>query len=170
MPSCQLIRSSRYESFYTSTYAASGEVLIKLYHVANETLSSTDFPAEIAISLTFEPFPAAITRHGQGNNSLGISPAGGNGVILLISVSWTDCASTSSAEHIGRILLNELDNAALALGGLRRFKYMSYAHPSQDPLGAYGRKNLEFLRDVSLQYDPSGVFQARVPGGFKLFK
>jgi hypothetical protein len=32
----------------------------------------------------------------------------------------------------------------------------------------YGAANVAFLRDVSRKYDPLGVFQKLVPGGFKL--
>lgn len=52
---------------------------------------------------------------------------------------------------------------------LRRFKYLNYADRSQDPLGSYGAQSLEFLKRTSAKYDPSGVFQKRVPGGFKIF-
>jgi hypothetical protein len=35
-------------------------------------------------------------------------------------------------------------------------------------LSGYGEKNLEHMRKVSEKYDPEGVFQTMVPGGFKL--
>lgn len=120
--------------------------------------------------MSFEPLPTVLTQHGQGSNSLGTSPSDGNSVILLLSVSWASSASTSSAERIGRGLLEKLDDTARASGGLRRFRYLNYASPVQDPLKSYGEDNLEMLRNVSARYDPSGMFQRRVPGGFKLWE
>lgn len=120
--------------------------------------------------MSFEPLPTVLTQHGQGTNSLGTSPSDGNSVILLLSVSWASSTSTSSAEHIGRGLLDKLDETARASCGLRRFRYLNYASPVQDPLKSYGEENLEMLRNVSARYDPSGMFQRRVPGGFKLWE
>lgn len=118
--------------------------------------------------MSFEPLPTVLTKHGQGTNLLGTSPSDGNSVILLLSVSWSNSASTRSAERIGRTLLDELDETARTSGGLRRFRYLNYASPTQDPLRSYGEDNLEMLRNVSARYDPTGMFQRRVPGGFKL--
>lgn len=61
-----------------------------------------------------------------------------------------------------------MDDTAAKAGGLRRFKYLNYADPNQDVLGSYGEENLAFLRATSRKYDPHGVFQKKVPGGFKL--
>lgn len=47
--------------------------------------------------------------------------------------------------------------------------YMNYAYTSQDPIGSYGEENKAELQRVSNRYDPQGLFQKGVPGGFKLF-
>ncbi|KAI1259890.1 hypothetical protein F5Y18DRAFT_432862 [Xylariaceae sp. FL1019] len=49
------------------------------------------------------------------------------------------------------------------------FIYLNYAADFQDPIGSHGAENKEKLQDVSRRYDPEGLFQKRVPGGFKLF-
>ncbi len=49
------------------------------------------------------------------------------------------------------------------------YKYLNYADGSQDVIGGYGNKSVNRLRKVSKRYDPRGVFQRQVPGGFKLF-
>ena len=36
------------------------------------------------------------------------------------------------------------------------------------PLESYGKANVQLLRNVSAKYDPQGVFQYMVPGGFKI--
>ncbi|CAJ2512213.1 Uu.00g052280.m01.CDS01 [Anthostomella pinea] len=157
-----------YQRFLTSTYAASAVLLIEIFGVANQTLRSARSPSDISYSLTFEPLPAVLTQHGAGKNVLGTSEADGNGVVLLISTSWSNSNSSSFAQSMSRKLLQAMDDTAAAPGGLHQFKYMNYADPSQDPLESYGSKNLAFLRAVSARYDPSGIFQKKVPGGFKL--
>jgi len=54
--------------------------------------------------------------------------------------------------------------------GLARstFRYANYANYRQRPLDGYGRANRAFLGVVAKRYDPRGVFQRLVPGGFKL--
>lgn len=46
--------------------------------------------------------------------------------------------------------------------------YLNYADASQDPLGSYGKLNFQHIRRVAAKYDPTGVFQTRVPVGFKI--
>lgn len=57
---------------------------------------------------------------------------------------------------------------AASIGALDEFVYLPYADATQDPLGSYGKKNSDHIRRVAKHYDPSGFFQRRVPGGFKI--
>ena len=41
--------------------------------------------------------------------------------------------------------------------------YLNYAAASQDPLGSYGVDQVSYFRDVTVRYDPTGVFQRRIP-------
>jgi hypothetical protein len=64
--------------------------------------------------------------------------------------------------------IDELNEFAKSKGADNPFIYLDYAYKTQDPLTGYGEKNLEHMRKVSAKYDPEGVFQTMVPGGFKL--
>ncbi|KAK8097551.1 uncharacterized protein PG998_013037 [Apiospora kogelbergensis] len=48
-------------------------------------------------------------------------------------------------------------------------KDLDYAFSFQDPTGSYGHENRIKLQDTSQKYNPKGLFQPGVPGGFKLF-
>ena len=48
------------------------------------------------------------------------------------------------------------------------FLYSNYCDGSQDPFSSYGQESIRHMREVSEKYDPQGVFQSRVPGGFKV--
>jgi len=51
-----------------------------------------------------------------------------------------------------------------------RYIYTNYAADFQDPMTGYGLRSLAFMREVSRKYDPQGIFQKQVPGGFKLLR
>jgi len=46
--------------------------------------------------------------------------------------------------------------------------YLNYAGEKQDPLAGYGKANVAKMTALSKKYDPKGVFQKLVPGGFKI--
>jgi hypothetical protein len=47
---------------------------------------------------------------------------------------------------------------------------MNYAAKGDDVISSYGAANKAILQKASKKYDPHGLFQTGVPGGFKLFK
>lgn len=70
--------------FYTATYGVSAKLLAKIFDISNETFysSNTQVPGGVLWSFAFEPLPTQVTKFGQskGGNSLGTTPADGNGV------------------------------------------------------------------------------------------
>lgn len=41
---------------------------------------------------------------------------------------------------------------------------------TQDPLASYGPESVKKMKAAAKKYDPFGVFQKLVPGGFKISK
>jgi hypothetical protein len=70
----------------------------------------------------------------------------------------------------GEKYIAELDEFAKSVGADNPWIYLDYAFATQDPLASYGEDNLQKIRDVAKKYDPEGVFQTMVPGGFKVSK
>lgn len=64
--------------------------------------------------------------------------------------------------------MQKANEAAREMGMLHEFVYLNYANQDQDPISTYGRENVASLRAAAAKYDPRGVFQRQVPGGFKL--
>lgn len=52
---------------------------------------------------------------------------------------------------------------------MNSFKYLNYAYKTQEPIKGYGHANVAKLKAASKKYDPAGVFQKLVPGGYKLW-
>lgn len=89
-------------------------------------------------------------------------------IVMLISALWPNSTFNDVVEKTGRKMIEDIECIARDMGLLHKFQYINYADPSQEPIAGYGRENVEFLRQVSRRYDPDGVWQRQVPGGFKL--
>ncbi|KAF2094068.1 FAD binding domain-containing protein [Rhizodiscina lignyota] len=119
----------------------------------------------------YQPFPSLIGDiSGQkGGNMLGLDDQTDNAIL------WTGFVSVSSgpsglalAQLWMSVMVTELKSYAASLGDGDRLVYMNYADPSQDPISSYGKTNIDHIRRVAAEYDPAGLFQMRVPGGFKI--
>ena len=101
---------------------------------------------------------------------LGMGNWESNAVMWTGGVALTD--SNDEVLAVAQALLNKMSaqikDFAESVGGSVDLIYLNYADASQDPLGSYGRDQVQFLRDVATKYDPSGAFQTRIPGGFKI--
>lgn len=62
----------------------------------------------------------------------------------------------------------QVKELSVSLHGDMDFVYLNYADATQDPLGSYGNSNVHYMKEVAARYDPAGIFQSRIPGGFKI--
>ncbi|KIY00016.1 uncharacterized protein Z520_04654 [Fonsecaea multimorphosa CBS 102226] len=156
--------------FWTGTYAASTSLMSQTFDTLNTSFYNFTVPGGVVWSIAFEPLPTIISSYAsaKGGNSLGTSPADGNAYILLISALWPNRSSNSVVEQTARSVGAQIDALAAGQGMLHRFRYLNYADPSQSPLRSFGPQNFARLTRASRAYDPQGVFQNNVPGGFKL--
>lgn len=89
--------------------------------------------------------------------------------MTVVTIAWDDAADDDFAQSSLADVVAKQEQLVRDKGLYVDFKYLNYADISQDPIGSYGAKNKKFLQAVSRKYDPKGVFQTVVPGGFKLF-
>jgi FAD/FMN-containing dehydrogenase len=82
--------------------------------------------------------------------------------------SWDNSADDELLYELAQSAREQLDEYARSTGAYNEYIYLNYAGRTQDPLRGYGLENLEFLRRVSEKFDPDGVFQRLVRGGFKI--
>lgn len=124
----------------------------------------------ITCSLTLQPYSASLLRKSAelGGNVLGLSPVDGPLVSVLALTWWKDKADDEKIVGTFGKVIEAIDRDAASRGTAVPFKYMNYAGNFQDPIGSYSEENRAFLQEVSRKYDPDGVFQKGVPGGFKL--
>ncbi|KAJ5023501.1 hypothetical protein PSV08DRAFT_353703 [Bipolaris maydis] len=130
--------------------------------IANSTAKSP--------SISFQDLSATLIQKttSNGGNPLGLDPADGPLTIALMNLSWSDAADDERIEAFALRVKRRASAAALAAGKATDYIYMNYAGPTQDVIASYGAENKARLLEIASKYDPTGVFQTREPGGFKL--
>ncbi|KAI0162433.1 hypothetical protein BJ166DRAFT_497115 [Pestalotiopsis sp. NC0098] len=105
----------------------------------------------------------------KGGNSLGLDPSLGSVVSVAFLMYWNQAGDDDQILGAFRGALDKMRADAGARGTLVDFVYMNYSLGFQDPIGSYGAENKRHLQTVSRKFDPEGIFQKGVPGGWKLF-
>ncbi|PQE14056.1 oxidoreductase FAD-binding protein [Rutstroemia sp. NJR-2017a BBW] len=151
----------------------SSPVLIRqMYNLHNETVSKTVslLTEAVSWSLTAEPFPTVLTQWGdrKGGNALGLHADDGPLILWLVTVFWHDPTNDDIIAKAVADFFSKIDSLAQELGLYNSYSYLNYADKTEPVIEGYGAENVAFLRAVSKKYDPQGVFQKLVPGGFKL--
>lgn len=140
----------------------------KIFQDAIEPLKSIE---NVLLSFTLQPYPATLLQKSaaDGGNVLGLEPELGSLVSILFLTFWENREDDEKILGTLRAALAAIDRDAEARKTLVPFKYLNYADTVQDPIGSYGSINIKKLQDASRKYDPEGLFQSGVPGGWKLF-
>lgn len=125
----------------------------------------------LVCSLTLQPYPVSLLKKTAeaGGNSLGLDPAHGPLVSVLLLTYWKNQSDDEQIFQVMSSTLQKIKNDSRARNQTVKYEFMNYAASFQDPIDSYGAENKMKLQHVSKKYDPEGLFQKAVPGGFKLF-
>ncbi|KAI4282625.1 MAG: hypothetical protein L6R38_002817 [Xanthoria sp. 2 TBL-2021] len=144
-----------------------------VFQIANTTLQTFAHAPGLVYTLAYEPLPSVITSHGAANagspNAFGLDPDAAAQVLALQTVQWAHATDDAIINEAARRIWVQADELAVKMGLQRKWIYLNYAERDQDPIGSYGSENVGKLQAASKKYDPTGLFQTNVPGGFKLF-
>ncbi len=88
-------------------------------------------------------------------------------LVWAIEVDTPELNATVGAPAL-KAAIDEIETYARSVDGDVAFRYLNYCDGTQDPLGSYGEENIRLMREAAAKFDPEGVFQSRVPGGFKI--
>ncbi|CEJ89643.1 hypothetical protein VHEMI05474 [[Torrubiella] hemipterigena] len=119
------------------------------------------------VSLIPQPKVQKSHAAARGGNMLGLETADDEIVLWLLS-RWNNPSLDDMVSDARQTFLDKANQIAKANGADSPFVYINYAGYNQNPLCGYGKENVDFLRQVANKYDPSGVFQKQMPGGFKI--
>jgi hypothetical protein len=127
--------------------------------------------ANPSAELTFQSLPAQ-PRNGSAPNSLGFLPdetPEKDMVFLQVLLTFDGAQPTEGLQKGMKDLIEVIEELTKEEGLYHPFQYLNFAAWFQDPLGGYGQEQKRTLKEVARKYDPTGVFQRQVPGGFKLY-
>jgi len=157
------------ETFVTMTFRNSAIIFSKFFDLCDDVVGSFPPDEEFMFSVSYQPLPQTIISKGAGTNSLGLTEADGDLVNVLVGIKWQDADNDAAVEAIVKDLFEKGATVASGLNLYHEYKYLNYSAGWQDPISGYGAATKNTLRAVSKKYDPRGLFQRQVPGGFKLF-
>ncbi|KXT18029.1 hypothetical protein AC579_4593 [Pseudocercospora musae] len=141
------------------------EKLISLFESTTKLLFRK--MSHMYLVLVFQPIHPVFTS--RGNNSLGFDPEEEVPLVnLCIQTSWAGAEFDDLVVSTIREAIEKANELAKEYGVDSDWLYLNYSEEWQDPIPGYGEE-VEILRMVSREYDPEGVFQRQVPGGFKLW-
>lgn len=106
----------------------------------------------------------------NGTNSLGLEANQHDVVMSIVTAAWSNAADDAVVQQRIAAIADKHERLVRKQRLYIPFKYLNYADISQDVIGSYGMNNKRRLRAVSRKYDPKGLFQTSVPGGFKVWK
>ncbi|TVY62856.1 Bifunctional solanapyrone synthase [Lachnellula suecica] len=167
----ELQGNGKRQLYVTSTFQSSLAFLTEIYSHFKATLPPFSNVPNFVASLTLQPIsPDLVSKAAAlGGNSLGLQSPTPPLVLCLLAFTWESAGDDAAVEALGKSLNAWIVDQA-KIGGLwNQWVYLNYAASWQNPIGGYGAVNKVKLQAASRKYDPTGVFQKRVPGGFKLF-
>jgi hypothetical protein len=106
----------------------------------------------------------------KGGNVLGMERFKENFIMYQSYLSWSEAKDDELFINLGLMLTDGIQKFAESKGTAINYLYLNYADKDQNPLAGYGVENVNFMKDVAKKYDPFGVYQTLLPGGFKISK
>ncbi|KAI0204448.1 FAD-binding domain-containing protein [Astrocystis sublimbata] len=144
---------------------------VELHSEFVNSLKTLMAPEDFFTQMFLQPLPAYRWAFGKqhGGNVLGLDDLNNNALLYTAGVGLiADGAPGDEAHALLQEMLAKVADFAKSVQGEMEFIYLNYADADQNPLGTYGVSNIALMKDVAAKYDPTGVFQTRIPGGFKI--
>ncbi|KGO52166.1 FAD linked oxidase, N-terminal [Penicillium expansum] len=121
------------------------------------------------IQLDWQPIGADWMKASEahGGNALGLDSSQ---IYLCYAevVEWIGSAYDDVVASWVEETTYKINNATQKAGLYEAFNYIGDAAGFQSIFPGYGAENHQKLRDIAKKYDPQGVFQTLMPGGFKV--
>ncbi|KAJ0420675.1 hypothetical protein BJY00DRAFT_312840 [Aspergillus carlsbadensis] len=169
-------RASSIDTWFSLTFKSDPRIILKAASVSEALIATlkTQIPDEnFYFSMVLLPLPASFGKHSaaRGGNMLGLDRITDDCVLLVWAVEVdTPEVNASVGAPALKGAIDENSAFAASVSGDIGFRYLNYCDGSQDPVGSYGEENTRKMREAAAKYDPTGAFQTRVPGGFKISK
>ena len=137
-------------------------LLFKIWENAMPKLANVE---GIFVEFLLQPHPVT-----NGTNLFGLQAGKTDDVMVDMTSAYTNKADDALVAQVLTDIVNQQKQLLQEGGYLIDFIYLNYADISQPVLQSWGSENIDKLQAASKKYDPRGVFQTQVPGGFKIPK
>ncbi|KAI8934042.1 hypothetical protein NX059_008810 [Plenodomus lindquistii] len=159
--------------FGTLTFANDLRVMNEAHLIYLDVVSNLKVKAtgDWSIYALYQPLPPAYWRASasRGGNVLGLERFDGQVLCLYQPyISWQGSHQDALFQGAGAELIHRIREYARSIGADNPYLYLDYADGAQDPLASYGAESVRKMKAAAKKYDPFGVFQHLVPGGFKI--
>ncbi|KAJ5161214.1 FAD-binding domain-containing protein [Penicillium capsulatum] len=152
------------QTWFTTTFAHTPSIYSTVHSIWEDSIPGIANIPGINWCLTVQPAPALGHK-----NSLGLDSKEKRLAIIIVTVNYNNSADISTVRAAVEQLIASVEAATKAAGVYRPYKYLNYADGSQDVISGYGPASKANLQATSKKYDPHGLFQRGLPGGFKVF-
>lgn len=156
-------------SFSTFTIINSARYMDALLDLGTEYVNA--LPILSTLNIIWQPLwtkPRMRSFNYGGGNVLGLEKDRRDLVICLVHTIWLDSAQSEEVKENMRQFINRATQLAKEMSVHHPYLYLNYAESFQDVMSSYGSESVNFMKQTAAKYDPTGLFQRRVPGGFKL--
>ncbi|KAH8879824.1 FAD-binding domain-containing protein [Thozetella sp. PMI_491] len=168
-----LIPSNGYDTWFSLTFRNDIHVMKKAVDCNNAMVEKIKIlsPA-VNVQMVLQPFPAFSVQNsvGRGGNMMGLDRFTEDAIVLITAVRVETLELKEAVFPIFQQAIDEIERFAISLDANVEFRYLNYCDGSQNPLSTYGEENIAKMKSAAAKYDPTGVFQTRLPGGFKISK
>jgi FAD/FMN-containing dehydrogenase len=169
-----------------ATFVNDHETIKGVYNITIEIMKTVSHVPDLTWDFQFEP----LSRHTieaslvRGGNVMGVDSLEEDLLgmyssfywygryadfpVVFIMPLWLDAKYDADVHAASEKWYKAIKEYTASVGKGHYFEFANYAAWFQNPMASYGAENLEFLREVSRKYDPSGLFQKAVKGGYKL--
>ncbi|KAK7984547.1 hypothetical protein PG989_011949 [Apiospora arundinis] len=154
----------------TITFKNDQNTIQAVHKVTTDICNQVSDVPDLDCYWSYVPLPDIVTANSlkRGGNVLGLERRRYDRMIVFFSPRWLDQQYDDRMNYVSMAWYSQAKAATVAQGTADDFLYLNFAGGFQDPISSYGPDNVAFLRRVATQYDPQGVFQKLMPGGFKL--
>jgi hypothetical protein len=155
---------------YTGTFLGGDlSTLTGITQATEDLVAANGSPiANLTVALYYEPLPASLFKASAGNNLMGMGSSTPDLTIWLALWQWTDPADDANVQALAAEQVATAENITANLGTKHTFLYANYANALQTPYQTFQGGADAKLAAASAKYDPQGVFQKLVSGGFKI--
>lgn len=158
-----------YNVWFTLTFHSSMSMVRKVIEVFDSLIAEFENTLGDEDRIIFVLTPLPTNYAGNGENVLGINDAGYEPSMVLQAEALLTTPEHKEllTEALQRAVENTIFLWSATTHQRTRWKYLNYANPLQDVWWTIGEDRF-LLNRTAQAYDPTGFFQTRVAGGFKI--